>query len=295
MDTQVSESEVPKGARMKTAFSEEPTFMLAGKRDMVIWRLVTVSICLTWMICFSIRIFVLGINARTQDLMSPPVFISFHFGIAALLIAWIVKPHEFYIPALFCWLWGLMELIDGGSLGATALHLFGYLFALKRGYFRTHKTVKIVVAAVVLIAAIVSQVRYSVVFLIWHGLQVLDFTLVAAAVALVFYSDFQEFLRQRAPSALPPEAAQPEAASLFLYIDPLRCSIQDLAILRQILAGGKYESIAHKYGMAVSTLKRRVRVLYTVIGVLDRADFMVRYSRYTIELSPESVPANAHR
>jgi DNA-binding CsgD family transcriptional regulator len=228
--------------------------------------------------------------------MSPPIFIAFHFGIATLLIVWIVKPREFYVPALFCWLWGLMQLIDGGSLGATSLHLFGYLFALKRGYFRTRTVVKIVVAAVILIAALISQVRYSVVFLIRHGLQVLDFALVAAAVALVFYSDFQEFLRQRAavtlpPKAVPSEAEQPEAAPLFLYIDPLRCTIQELAILQRILAGDKYESIARDYGMAVSTLKRRIRSLYTVIGVLDRADFMVRYSRYTLkfELSPEPV------
>jgi hypothetical protein len=276
---------------MQTAFSKESPFL------MVIWRLATVSICLTWLICFSVRVFVLGISARPQDVMSPPIFIAFHFGIAALLIVWIVKPHEFYVPALFCWLWGLMQLIDGGSLGATSLHLFGYLFALKRGYFRTCTVIKIVVAAVILIAALVSQVRYSVVLLIRHGLQVLDFALVAAAVALVFYSDFQEFLRQRAAVALPhevaqPEAVPPEAAPLFLYIDPLRCTIQELAILKQILAGGKYESIAHEYGMAVSTLKRRVRVLYTDIGVRDRADFMVRYSRYTLELelSPEPIP-----
>jgi hypothetical protein len=271
---------------MQTAFSEESPFL------MVIGRLATVSICLTWLICFSVRVFVLGISARAQDVMSPPIFIAFHFGIAALLIVWIVKPREFYVPALFCWIWGLMQLIDGGSLGATSLHLFGYLFALKRGYFRTHTVVKIVIAAVILIAALVSQVRYSVVFLIRHGLQVLDFALVAAAVALVFYSDFQEFLRQRAAVALSPEVAPSEVVPLFLYIDPLRCTIQELAILKQILAGGKYESIAHEYGMAVSTLKRRVRVLYTVIGVLDRADFMVRYSHYTLELelSPEPIP-----
>lgn len=281
---------------MPTSFPEKLPFLIdtsetaktpegpEGKRDMVIWRLTTVIICLAWLVCFSIRVFVLGISDRAENMLSPPLFIAFHFGLAALLIVWIVYPREFYFPALFCWLWGLTQIIDGGSLDATALHVFGYLFALKRGYFRTHTSIKLVIAAVILIAALVSQIRYSEILLIRHGLQVLEFALIATAVVLVFYADLQQLLRQQADTA-PPAGA----VTLFLRLDQEWCNEQELAILQKILAGGKYASIAHEYGIAVSTLKRRVHTLYAAIGVLDRADFIVRYSRYTLELLPSPV------
>jgi hypothetical protein len=131
----------------------------------------------------------------------------------------------------------------------------------------------------VALLAFASQLRYSVTLLVERCLQLFDFSLLLIVAVMIFYPELHKaWLRWK-------------DRPTFLTLDPALFSTQDIAILRKILTGDKYESIAHDSEISVSTLKKRVRVLYRNIGVQDRTDFMARYSRYTLELAAVVPPA----
>jgi hypothetical protein len=241
------------------------------KRNVSVWRLAAVIICMAWMIDFLVRIFVLEIGPREQDLLPFPFSLYFYAVAGVVLIVSMFFPRELYILGGLCWLWGLLRVIDGNSIAAVGVHLLGYLFLFMRGLFRTHFRAKVIVASLIFIAAFVSQIRYGVKFLAECGLQLFDFSMLVVIAVLIFYPE-------RRNSTTP----------LMLCLDATRFTAQDVAILQKILSNEKYQRIASEYGMGTSTFKKRIGGLYAEIGVQDRMDFMSRYARHTIELSPSS-------
>jgi hypothetical protein len=244
---------------------------IQGKRAVLVWRLAAVIICLTWVTDFLVRVFVLEPSPRALDLLPFPAFLYCYAVAGILFIVSMFFPRELYLHGGLCWLWGLLRIIDGGSIAAVAVHALGYLFLLRRGLFRTHLRTKVMVASLLFVAAFVSQLRYGVWFLVDRGLQLFDFSLLAAVAVLLFYPVIRG---SREP--------------LVLYLDAARFSVQDVAILQKVLSNEKYQSIASDYGLGTSTFKKRIGGLYAELGVQDRMDFMARYSRYTIELVTSS-------
>jgi hypothetical protein len=244
---------------------------IQGKRNVSVWRLAAVIICLTWITDFLVRVFILEIGPREHDLLPFPAFLYFYAIAGILFIVTMFFPCELYIHGGLCWLWGLLRVIDGGSMAAVAVHLLGYLFLFRRGVFRTHLPAKVIVASLIFIVAFVSQIRYGIKFLVERSLQLFDFSLLVIVASLIFYPD-------RRNSSEP----------LILHLDTTRFTAQDVAILQKVLSNEKYQNIASEYGMGTSTFKKRIGGLYAEIGVQDRMDFMSRYARHTIELSPSS-------
>jgi DNA-binding CsgD family transcriptional regulator len=62
---------------------------------------------------------------------------------------------------------------------------------------------------------------------------------------------------------------------------------RDVDMLNRVLGAEKYEAIAAEYGLAVSTLKNRMRLLFTRIGVQDRTAFLSVYARYSLALEDD--------
>jgi hypothetical protein len=69
-----------------------------------------------------------------------------------------------------------------------------------------------------------------------------------------------------------------------LLLHRTRFNRRDIALLRSVLAGEKYESIAQDQGISLSSVKKRVRFLYDHLNLPDRASFMNNYEGYAIEL-----------
>lgn len=244
---------------------------LGVKRDASVWRLAAVIICLVWATDFLVRVLVLEIGVREQDLLPPPAFIYFYAVAGLLFIVSMFFPRELYIHGGLCWSWGLIRIIDGGSMAAIAVHLLGYLFLFRRGLFRTHRRAKVFVATLVLIAAFASQIRYSVKFLVEQSLELFDFSLLVVVALLIFHPE-----RRRFP--------QRQDGPIFLRLDPAHFTVQDVAILQKVLNNDKYQRIASEYNIGISTFKKRVGRLYAKLEVQDRMDFMARYADCTIAL-----------
>jgi DNA-binding NarL/FixJ family response regulator len=67
-----------------------------------------------------------------------------------------------------------------------------------------------------------------------------------------------------------------------LRLDRDHFTERDLLILRDIIAGTKYEIIASGQGMGLSTLKKRLASLFSLLEVRDRVQFLARYGNHSL-------------
>jgi DNA-binding CsgD family transcriptional regulator len=74
------------------------------------------------------------------------------------------------------------------------------------------------------------------------------------------------------------------AGDAVLRLSPDQFTQRDVELLGKVLDGEKYEAIANEYGIAVSTLKNRVGILFRKLEVQDRVTFLVQYARRTLIL-----------
>lgn len=70
-------------------------------------------------------------------------------------------------------------------------------------------------------------------------------------------------------------------------------SQRDVRILQSILEGKKYECIAGEQNISLSSVKKRVRLLYDHLNLRDKASFMSVYEDYTIELGVSALKGEA--
>jgi DNA-binding CsgD family transcriptional regulator len=69
-----------------------------------------------------------------------------------------------------------------------------------------------------------------------------------------------------------------------LRLSPDQFTQRDVELLGKVLDGEKYEAIANEYGIAVSTLKNRIGILFRKLDVQDRVMFLVQYAHRTLIL-----------
>jgi DNA-binding CsgD family transcriptional regulator len=240
--------------------------------QLTLWRFIAITMCLIWVVSFLLRVFVLGGFDREHSLISMPIYIGFCAFTVGMLIVLLIFPYQFYLYAAFCWIWGLARLVDGGGLSALLVHLISYMFLYRQGFFnpKARRWITIIIGGVMLAVTLVSQIRFGRTVLLMHLLQLSDFVLAVCVAAVVLRQEIRLIQKRRQENILR------LPADVF--------SGEDAEILRRILAGEKYEAIAHDAGQSLSTLKKHVRGIFLKLEVNDRIVFMSRYANHRIVL-----------
>jgi DNA-binding CsgD family transcriptional regulator len=154
------------------------------------------------------------------------------------------------------------------------MYCLGCAFAYKQGFFRTQLKTKCIVCGLILIASIVTQCRFGVAHLVETLLECLLLFILISIIAVLFWQEVGH-LRQKNKETV-------------LWLSPVQFTARDVEILRRILSAEKYDAIAAGVDMSLSALKQHVKTLFNKINVADKAAFMSRYARYTIELEEKT-------
>jgi glucan phosphoethanolaminetransferase (alkaline phosphatase superfamily) len=230
---------------------------------MLAWGIVLVS---------NIRIYSDGYQIPKGEIFSPfagIIFCSitiFALGILAFF------PLKFIFYAILCWLWGMVNLIDGGSTSGLLMYFLGSTFAFKAGFFKTYREVKMMIFTLFPISAIISQVRIGTEHVILSSLNVLAVALIFGLTFLLFLPDIRKLKKRTIKD------------SNFAYLPAEHFSEKDLRCLKKVQEGEKYESIAKDEDIGLSTLKNKMKIIYKTLDVYDKTSFMSTYAGYTILL-----------
>jgi DNA-binding CsgD family transcriptional regulator len=173
-------------------------------------------------------------------------------------------------------IYGLGSIIAGETaLGFLTMPLF-YVFAKRSGFFKTRAKAKIFTLAFLFLIALASQSRFGPEFLRQS----------CAGIVKALFLCFLMFL-----SFLPGTLKRPDREKApVIMLSPEKFTRRDVNMLNRVLEGEKYAAIAAEYGLAESTLKNRLRMLFGKIGVSDRIGFLVSHSRHVLVLEGDEVP-----
>jgi hypothetical protein len=241
------------------------------------WRLIAVSVCLVWIVVFLVNL--AFDSSLHQGLIPSPVWDGFVISTIIGAGFLIFFPLQFYIYAGFCCLWGLINIIDGGGLSGMLMYGLGLIFAYKKGFFRTVPVFKTVLAGLVLMAAPLFQILYGVAYFMGTVLEFLELCAVAGLTAALFRQELRAKMKEQGSPLFGRSFSVTEKE---LRLDRKHFTGRDLLILQTILAGGKYEAIAVEQQMGLSTLKKRVASLFSLLEVPDKAQFLKRYGKHEV-------------
>jgi DNA-binding CsgD family transcriptional regulator len=235
-------------------------------------------------------LFTPAIHHADENIISPLVqYILYGVSIigGAVLVFF---PLQFYLYAGFCWFWGLIHIIEGGRTLGVLLYGLGIAFGYKKGFFKTWPRVKVIVILLVLLASLGSQVRYGMPYMMETVLQGLAFLIIGGLGVLLFMQDIRiEPLAAQPPTGIQPPRAPFTVSDAELKLSARYFSPRDVQILQQILARDKYEAIAAEQGIGLSTLKKMVASLFSLLALQNKTQFLKQYAHHTVMLIPDTV------
>ncbi|GHV89413.1 hypothetical protein AGMMS50267_17730 [Spirochaetia bacterium] len=160
----------------------------------------------------------------------------------------------------------MARLIDGGVTNALLIHFLSYIFLYRQGFFNTHHRIKLIIGGCLLAAAIASQIRFGYIILSQQLIRLFEMGFVVFVTAV--------FLR--------PQIRQIVDAEQILHLPLDLYGEEDAAILRKIIAGEKYETIARETGRSVSAVKNHIHGVFQRLQVTDRVSFLSHYATHRI-------------
>ena len=235
----------------------------------IFWRFIPVIVCFIWVIDYFVISYIL--KTPSQQITHLPVNIVVTIILSIALISSVIFfPYQFYVHAAFCWLWGLYRFSYSGTTIALLMHLLGYVFLYRQGFFNSKKILKTSIGVLVLILAIAVQSRFGYFYMLQLSLRLIDFSLIILACYFVLKPEFSAIKKQK--------------LEMLLRLPQSKFNLKDSEILTKILAGQKYEVIAREENETLVTFKRHIHRLFNALKVNDRITFLSLYANHKIIL-----------
>jgi glucan phosphoethanolaminetransferase (alkaline phosphatase superfamily) len=244
----------------------------------LIWRFIAVICMLAWgiVLVYNIHIYIDEYVDLPDAVFSPFMGIIFCSITILVLAVIIVFPLKFGLYAILCSFWGLAHLIDRGSSSGTLMYMLGITFAFHSGFFKKYHVIKIIIAIVFPICALLSQIRFGVDQVTIVFLNLLAVVLIFGLSLLLFLPDIRKLRKNTVQN------------TNIIYLPSEQFSERDIRCLKKVQDGEKYESIAKDEDIGLSTLKSKMKTIYKTLNVYDKTSFLSTYAGYHILLKPTS-------
>jgi hypothetical protein len=268
--------------------------MVKQSQYVTYWRVIALVAALVWMLVLMVVLHTLssGYEKTAGELVHPYVLVGLYGGTIIACMSLVFYPLQFSIYAVLCCLWGLLHVIEGGSCGGILMYGLGLLFALKEGFFHAHKDIKLSFAILLLVAAVLSQIRNGTERLTATFLDTIAMGLMVGIGILLYSREIQKQVSNRNIHA---DMVTANGQEKILLLHQAKFNQRDIEMFQSILEGNKYEYIAGEQAISLSSVKKRVRILLDHLNLPDKASFVTIYADYTIELgvsAPQSRPAD---
>ncbi len=237
------------------------------------WRMMAIICLFAWVIVFMLEyhfLFLHGNLVIGNNLFSPFVSLCIQAVMVLASVFLVVFPLKFAIYGFFCAAMGLIHVIEGGDLPEICMFFLGMVFFHKTGFFKKQKNIKITALSILLFLGICTQYRYGSYKLIQTFLHLVSIALMCFLAYLLYLPELR--IRKR------------DFFQKVIRLPSSEFTLRDIHILTSIQKGEKYETIAKNEGIAVSTLKLRIKTLFDFLNVPDKTTFLIDYKNQSIIL-----------
>jgi hypothetical protein len=258
---------------------------ITPKRYTLIWRLNAAFAGLLWIIVLLVNLLYFSSTNTTLDWVRYGLTI----GGCGFLVFF---PLTFYIHAVLWSSWGLIGLFQGGGLPSIIMFGLGLVFALKQGFFSNYRKCKVCLVSLCFLAVLVSQTRFGMDYVLNTVLGTVELVIIAEMAVMLFSRELQELLRNGSQVSSLSGMIAPNRTFFVkgteLRLSPHYFTPHDVLLLRDVLAREKYEIIARTYNLGLSTLKKRLAVLFSLLDETNKTEFVSRYAHYVVQLETEA-------
>lgn len=255
---------------------------MVTSKDKVLWRIIAGILCLIWAGILLLYAFIMAHPQSEGTFPSPFLaYICYVLTIIGTMVL-IVFPLQFYIYAFFCSLWGILKILDGGGIGGILMYGLGLTFAFKQGFFKTFPRLKIALAVLVLLVALVSQIQYGIVHITETLFGFFELLLIAGLVGILFMREIKTLKEMGKQNGKFPYNPAFSVTGSELRLSRNTFTGRDIQILQKILNGDKYEAVASEFGIGLSTLKKRLTFLFSLLEISDKVHFLEQFENHTI-------------
>jgi hypothetical protein len=158
----------------------------------------------------------------------------------------------------------------------------GLTFAFKQGFFKTSPWLKTALAVLVLLAALASQIQYGIVHITETFFGLLELLLIAGLAGMLFMREIKTLKEAGRQNGKFPYNPAFSVTGSELRLSRNAFTGRDIQILQKILNGDKYEAVASEFGIGLSTLKKRLTFLFSLLEISDKAHFLEQFENHTI-------------
>jgi DNA-binding CsgD family transcriptional regulator len=187
------------------------------------------------------------------------------------------NPLNFKVYAALLFVYAVVELLTNEHITAFLMYVLSCLFLYRCGFFRTRMKLKIGVLTLIPVGCFCVQLfRFGFRQFLFNFMMVFALVIVCFLGFLLFLPEIWSLKQDRKKAVL--------------SLSPEQFSERDALILAQILAGEKYDTIASEHGIAVSTLKNHLGLLYKKLQLADRTAFLIAYANHEIVFGKAAEP-----
>ncbi|MCQ2585453.1 MAG: hypothetical protein MJ185_07675 [Treponema sp.] len=231
------------------------------------WRLCAIFSGLFIAGCFVLSAFVIRPEDRFVYLCAMvPVLVFFIYS----EIRQMIYPLDLRIYIYWVFMFSVFSVAYGSSALSVILVCCSYLLGRKIHFFSTHKKLKSILAVIVYVLAVGFQFRLERAQL-FDSLTELLFSLVAVFWMFLIWKKLLVRINQDVLEEV-------EKENISDYFEQAGFTERDKVMLREVLDGCKYEEIAINHELSLSSVKKRLAVLYKKLGVTCQIDFIIKFS-----------------
>ncbi len=203
------------------------------------------------------------------------IFLNFICTILFFLI--ILKPERLEFFSLMSFVYMIEILIaDSQNLIPMFMLMLCIITLNIRGFFTKKKSLKISFLVLSYIIALTTQIRFGLNIFILSLLSHLAAIFITGICAILIQKQFSTLKNRAIPSIL----------DLTQYEE---LSDQDKTIIRYLKEGQKYDWIAGALGIATPTVKKHIKRIFKILGVIDLIDFHAKFSNSSIIYTKEEL------
>ena len=210
------------------------------------WRLLSSFLIVCWLIAV-----LYNYNKGTLNLVLLPAIIS-----VAISIYSILNPQRMWPFALQATFWGLMYIYTSGKIAGFLLFFVGICLSIRCGFFKRLRFFKIVGLSLCMLAVLYHVYTIDPAILFDTLLDSIVVIIVIVIMNLLYRSDFIE------------ESTTPYRSLSSIY------SAQELEYIQLLIQDYKYYSMAQKFHISESSVKRIFANIYAKLNVKGKSEFL---------------------
>lgn len=187
------------------------------------------------------------------------------------IIYQMIYPLDLRLYVIWVFIFSFMSIAYGATSQALLILYCGLFLGKRIRFFAHHGKVKLVIVIIIFLGLSLCQLRFPKQEIIDS---IAEFWNTCSAIIMMHL--IQKHILKKIDIDIFNQIDAPE--DINTYFEQYNFTERDKKMLEEVLAGCKYEEIAINHELSLSSVKKRLALLYKKLGVTCQIDFIIKFA-----------------